>query len=63
VPGQRVVASVSADMPAGWSMDELEADPLAVAGAVTSADVVTLIVTSTLGSPIGGPRNINLIVG
>jgi hypothetical protein len=61
--GQNVIATASASMPAGWSADELEADPLTVSGAVTATDVVTLIVTSIHGSPIGGPRNINLILG
>lgn len=61
--GQKVMAAISAKMPAGVDMDELEMDPLTVAAAVTAADVVTLIVTSVTGSRIRGQRNINLILG
>lgn len=66
VPGaltsQRVVASISGNMPGGVSFDELEMDPLAVTGYVSAADTVTLMVNS-LGGPIRGQRNINMMIG
>lgn len=66
VPGamtsQRVVAAVSGNMPAGVSFDELEMDPLTVTGYVSAADTVTLRVSS-LGGPIKGQRNINMMIG
>jgi hypothetical protein len=61
-PGQKVIASVSLDMPAGVAMDEIEADPIAVGGRVSAADTVQLLVASVNGSPIGGKRNINVVV-
>lgn len=60
---QRVIASFSGNMPVGVDADELEMDPLSVAGSVTAADQVTLVVSSTTGSRIRGRRNINLILG
>ena len=66
VPGaltsQRVVASVSGNMPTGVSFDELEMDPLAVYSFVSAADTVTLMINS-LGGPVSGSRNINLMIG
>jgi hypothetical protein len=62
VPGQKVIASVSLDMPAGVAMDEIEADPITVSGRVSAAGVVQLLVASVNGSPIGGKRNINLVI-
>jgi hypothetical protein len=66
VPGavltQRVIASISGNMPAGLSPDELEMDPLTVSGFVSAANTVTLFVASAIGSRIRGPRNINLIL-
>lgn len=66
VPGvltsQRIVASVSGQMPAGVSFDELEMDPLTVTGFVSAADTVTLLVAS-LGGPVKGQRNISMMIG
>jgi hypothetical protein len=61
-PGQKVLATVSQDMPAGVAEDELEMDMLAVAGRVPSADLVRLTVASIRG-PIRGQRNINILLG
>lgn len=62
VTTQRVVASVSGNMPAGVSFDELEMDPLTVYGYVSAPDVVTLMINS-LGGPVLGSRNINMTIG
>ena len=58
--GQKVVASVSLDMPSGWSEDELEMDPIMVAGRVVSTNLVRLAVSSP--GILSGQRNINLMV-
>lgn len=60
--GQKVVASMSLDMPAGVDEDEYEMDMLACAAGVTAADTVSLIVASVTGTEVSGQRNINLIV-
>ena len=59
--GQKIIASVSLDMPAGVQEDELEADPLICSAKVLSAGNVSLMVVSANGAPIIGKRNINLL--
>lgn len=60
VIGQKVLATVSLDMPAGVDEDELELDPLTVAGNVSTTDEVRLLVACTDGDVIYGQRNINV---
>lgn len=62
VAGQKVLACVSLDMPAGVAQDELEMDPLTVAASVPSNNLVRLVVGSS-GTPVSGQRNINLTLG
>jgi hypothetical protein len=54
---------VSGDMPGNLLFDELEMDPLTVAGFVSGADTVALLAAAHGQSLIFGQRNINLIVG
>jgi hypothetical protein len=61
--GQKVLASVSLDMPAGVDEDELEMDMITVAGRVSAADTVRLIAASVSGTAVSGQRTINLTVG
>jgi hypothetical protein len=61
--GQKVIASLSLDMPAGVAADELEMDMLYCAGAVIAADTVRLTVSGNGSALISGQRNINLILG
>lgn len=58
--GQPLVAQVSAQMPAGVAVDELEMDPLTVAAWASAADQVTLVVAAANQSYIFGKRNINI---
>lgn len=58
--GQKVVASVSLDMPAGVSRDELECDPVTVSAFVSATNQVTLFASAQ--SRISRKRNINLVV-
>lgn len=62
VAGQKVICSPSLDMPIGVAQDELEADPITVAGVVSGPGSVRMLVASVNGSPIGGKRNINLVL-
>lgn len=59
--GMAVVASAALDMPAGVSADELEMDPITVAGRVTAANTVRLLVSSARG-PLARQRNINVML-
>ena len=59
--GQKVLAAPSLNMPSGLSADELEMDMIAVAGAVTATDTVTLIASSVNGI-VTGRRTIALTV-
>ena len=56
---QRIIASVSLNMPAGVSVDELEMDGIAVAAYVSAANTV-IVAAHTTGGPISGNRNVNL---
>jgi len=58
--GQKVIASPALDMPAGVAEDEMQADPLVCAGAVTTADQVRLFVGSANNALLYGARNINV---
>lgn len=59
--GQKVLATVSLNMPAGVDEDELEMDPLVVAGYVTTVDQVRLLVSSSQEEDlIFGQYNINV---
>lgn len=58
--GQKVVAQLSANMPAGVALDELEMDPIVVAAHATAVDTVRIIAAST--GWLRGQRNINLLV-
>lgn len=60
VVGQKVVAAPSLDMPSGVSEDEMEMDPIAVAGRVVATNTVRLLVSSS--GVISGQRNINVMV-
>lgn len=60
VVGQKVLATVSLNMPSGVDEDELEMDPITVAGYVTTTDQVRLLVSSVNSSPIYGQRKINV---
>ena len=60
VIGQKVLATVSLNMPSGVDEDELEMDPITVAGYVTTTDQVRLLVSSVNSSPIYGQRKINV---
>jgi hypothetical protein len=60
--GQKVIASASLEMPGTVDEDELEMDMLAIAGRVSAADTVRLIIAAIPG-PITGQRNINITVG
>jgi hypothetical protein len=60
--GQKVLASVALDMPAGVSEDELEMDMIAVAARVSAPDTLRIIAASVSGR-ITGKRNINIVLG
>jgi hypothetical protein len=60
-PGQKVVAAVTSEMPAGVAEDELEMDPLVVTGRVLSAGNIRIAVTNTMRTKIRGQRRINVI--
>lgn len=62
-PGQRVIASVSLEMPAGEFEDEHEFDPLTVAGRVVASNTIRLLVSNTMRTSIIGVRRINVLVG
>lgn len=62
VTTNKVIASPSLSMPAGVDQDEIEADPITVAGVVPSSNNIRLTVSTTNGSAITGKRNINVIL-
>lgn len=59
--GQKIIATPSLDMPTGVDEDELEADPVVVAGRVSAANTVRLMVATITGTPLTGKRNINVV--
>lgn len=59
-PGMVVTAAAALDMPAGIAADELEMDPITVAGRVVSANTVRLLVSSP--GPLSRQRNINVML-
>jgi hypothetical protein len=56
--GQKILVSVSLEMPAGVAFDEIEMDPLSVAGHAVADDTVRLIVGAR--DRIIGKRAINI---
>jgi hypothetical protein len=60
--GQKIVASPSLNMPAGVAEDELEMDPVCVAGHCKTAGQVRLLVYSARGGLLSGKRNVNYIL-
>jgi hypothetical protein len=57
--GQRVVAALSLDMPAGVELDELEMDPIVLAAHAIATDTVRVLAVSH--APVSGKRAINLM--
>jgi Protein of unknown function (DUF2793) len=60
-PGQKVMISLSADLPVPLSMDELEMDSLNLAGAIISPDTIQILITACPG-PVSGLRNLNYLL-
>jgi hypothetical protein len=63
IAGQKVLASASLSMPAGVAEDELEMEPIVVAGVCLSNNFVRLLVASARGGILIGKRNINVTLG
>lgn len=58
--GQKIIVSVSGDMPSGVDFDELEMEPVVVVGRVSATDTIEL--QATVAGFITGKRNFNYMV-
>lgn len=60
--GQPIICTPSTDYPSSIRSDEYEMAPFVVAGKVSAADTIEVIVQSVLGAPIAGRVRVNISV-